>query len=96
LAACPDPVEINVGWRNAELAGQPAIQISIQDNGPGFNDEQLVRSFEPFYTTKTRGTGLGLSIAKRLVEGHGGLIEVANHSGGAEIQITLPREGTSE
>lgn len=93
LAACGDPVHISVGWRVANIHGRPAVQIAIQDNGPGFNEEQLRRLFEPFYTTKTKGTGLGLSISKRLVEGHGGQIAAANCASGAEIRIILPQEG---
>jgi signal transduction histidine kinase len=48
--------------------------------------------FEPFFTTKLRGTGLGLAICKRIVEAHGGRIEVGEETTpGAEIRITLPR-----
>jgi signal transduction histidine kinase len=96
LAACRDPVRIIVACDELPIRGQPAIRLIIRDNGPGFGDEQLSRLFEPFYTTKTKGTGLGLAISKRLVEGHGGVIEAANHSNGAEIRITLPRKGTGE
>jgi C4-dicarboxylate-specific signal transduction histidine kinase len=96
LAACQDPVRIVITCDELPIRGQPAIRLVIRDNGPGFGDEQLSRLFEPFYTTKTKGTGLGLAISKRLVEGHGGVIEAANHPDGAEICITLPREGTGE
>lgn len=92
LAACSDPVRIEMEAIPADLAGRPALRLAVRDNGPGLNAEQLQRIFEPFYTTKTRGTGLGMSITKRIVEAHGGQIEVGNNRrSGAEIVITLPR-----
>ncbi|HXG08215.1 MAG TPA: hybrid sensor histidine kinase/response regulator [Gemmataceae bacterium] len=93
LAACSDPVRIAVRCSAATIDGQPAVQIAVQDNGPGLNAEQRQRIFDPFFTTKTKGTGLGMAIAKRIVEAHGGRIAVGPGSGGgAEILITLPRE----
>ncbi len=93
LAACPDPVRIEVQCSATTIDGQPAVQIAVRDNGPGLNAEQAQRIFEPFFTTKTKGTGLGMAIAKRIAEAHGGLIAVGPSSpGGAEILVTLPRE----
>src|SRR5262249_20941880 len=68
LCACADPVEIDVNWSRSDIAGRPAVQISLRDNGPGLSPEQKKRIFEPFYTTKTKGTGLGMAISKRIVE----------------------------
>ena len=92
LAACGDPVEIAVECQAILLGENPALEISIRDNGPGLTSEQRDRLFEPFYTTKTRGTGLGMAIAKRIVESHGGKI-VAGRSDqtGAEIIVKLLR-----
>jgi two-component system sensor kinase FixL len=93
LAACSDPVRIEVTQTESRLEARPAVQIAARDNGPGLNAEQRRRIFDPFYTTKTRGTGLGMAIAKRLVEAHGGRIAVGPGAGcGAEILITLPKE----
>jgi signal transduction histidine kinase len=70
--------------------------VTFRDNGPGISAEARARVFEPFFTTKTKGTGLGMAISRRLVEAHGGRIEVGEASGsGAEIVITLPVEGPS-
>lgn len=93
LAACADPVRIDVRSTPSAIGGGPAIQVSVRDNGPGLNAEQKQRIFDPFYTTKTKGTGLGMAIAKRIVEAHGGTISVSPNDGaGAEIRIVLPRE----
>src|SRR6185312_6507792 len=51
LEACPDPVRVVVGCREVSLNDRPAVQISVQDNGPGFNPEQRQRALEPFFTT---------------------------------------------
>jgi len=98
LAACRDPVQIEVHCAEVHVGGHPAVRVAVRDNGPGLNPEQRQRIFDPFFTTKTKGTGLGMAIAKRIVEAHGGQIvvgQVANlppHAGGAVIIITLPRE----
>src|SRR5271157_3125035 len=92
LAACHDPVEIDIGWAEVDCDGQPAVRVAVRDHGPGLTAEQRRNLFEPFYTTKTRGTGLGLAIARRIVETHGGRIDVGPGDGrGTTILITLPR-----
>ncbi len=103
LAACSDPVRIEIRCTEAQLDGESAIGVAIRDNGPGLTTEQSRKLFDPFYTTKTSGTGLGMTISKRIVEAHGGRIAAANvseddrvpgatgSSRGAEIRITLPR-----
>jgi PAS domain S-box-containing protein len=91
LAACHEPVEINVVCTAAEIDGSPAVRIAFRDNGPGLNAEQRQHIFDPFFTTKTKGTGLGMAIAKRIVEAHGGQIAVGGGvAGGAEIIVTIP------
>lgn len=91
LAACKDPVVLDVTCAEATLAGRPAVQVSVRDNGPGLTVEQRRRIFEPFYTTKVKGTGLGMAIARRIIEAHGGTLEVGTAATGAEIVLTLPR-----
>jgi signal transduction histidine kinase len=92
LSACADPVEVRTEWSEAESNGRPALVISARDNGPGLTPEARRNIFEPFYTTKTQGTGLGMAIAKRIIEAHGGQIEIGPVDGrGAEILIRLPR-----
>ena len=65
--------------------------VAVEDSGAGFPDIELSRVFEPFYTTKSDGTGLGLAIVRRLVDAHGGDVELANRpQGGARVTIRLP------
>ena len=96
IAACPEPGEIVIHCAEAVLNDAPAVRVAVRDNGQGLDDEQKARVFDPFYTTKTHGTGLGMAIAKRIVETHGGNIEVGHRpppegrTRGAEFLITLP------
>jgi len=91
LAACGDPVLINVQCHETVLDSQPAVEVVVEDNGPGFDDMALHKAFEPFFTTKSAGTGLGLAIVRRIVEVHGGRIDaLRSEAGGAQICMTLP------
>lgn len=92
LAACRDPVVIEIHCSATAIAGQPAIRIALHDNGPGIAADKRSKVFEPFYTTKTKGTGLGLAIVRRIIEAHEGEIAVGESiDSGAEVLITLPR-----
>jgi len=68
------------------------VRISIQDTGPGMNQDVREHLFQPFYSHREGGTGLGLPIARRAVEAHGGRIEVDSELGhGSTFHIILPR-----
>ena len=70
------------------------ILIDVDDSGPGIPQEHRDQVFEPFFTTKRSGNGLGLSIAYRVVQLHGGRIEVLDSElGGARLRLTLPEDG---
>lgn len=67
------------------------IQVTVRDNGPGFDHITQEQLFEAFFTTREQGMGLGLVICQSIVEAHGGrLTASANPAGGAEFQLTLP------
>ena len=67
------------------------VLISVADEGKGIPPEHLPNIFRPFFTTKGHGTGLGLSLARRMVEAHGGHIDVSSVVGkGTEFQVRLP------
>ncbi len=93
LAACEDPIRIQL---HCQCDGLDGILLDIQDNGPGLCAEQREKLFEPFYTTKSRGTGLGMSIVQRIVDAHGGDIQIAEPNGtGARFLIRLPKHATA-
>lgn len=70
------------------------LHLSVEDNGGGFPKSVLSRAFEPYMTTKPKGTGLGLAIVKKIIEEHGGRINIENNtSGGAVVGIVLPLVG---
>lgn len=76
----------------AHVKGE-AVQLLIEDNGPGFPEEVLPRLFEPFFTTKgpEKGTGLGLMLSREYVEEFGGTLTATNREeGGARLCIQLP------
>jgi signal transduction histidine kinase len=70
-----------------------SIRIVIEDNGTGMPSEVLSRVFEPFFTTKSRGTGLGLPICQRIVEAHGGTIDIVSELGkGSRVTVDIPSQ----
>jgi signal transduction histidine kinase len=58
-----------------------AVELQIEDNGPGIPPENLAKVFEPLFTTKRQGTGLGLPTVKQIVQQHGGDIELQSAVG---------------
>lgn len=69
------------------------VELSVCDTGQGIAEEELIRIFDPFYTTKPDGTGLGLSIVHRIVESHKGIIRVFSKVGeGTTINIYFPKQ----
>lgn len=67
------------------------VLLRLQDTGPGIPPAVQDKIFQPFFSSKEEGTGLGLSIAARLIEEHGGTIQVESKPGhGATFIITLP------
>jgi signal transduction histidine kinase len=67
------------------------IEVTVADNGPGIAAEHLDKIFEPLFTTKNFGTGLGLPAAEKILQQHGGGIEVASPPGhGARFTIWWP------
>lgn len=83
--------EPRIDVRGGQNLAHTEAWLTVTDNGPGIPAENIGKVFTPFYTSKASGTGLGLALSKKIVEEHGGSIEVKSPPGsGAEFLITLP------
>ncbi len=95
LQAAPRGGSVTITASREELKDQqPAgVNVCITDTGPGLPPEVRRKIFEPFFTTKEEGAGLGLAIAKKIIDAHGGLIEVESTPGaGATFCVRLPQK----
>ncbi|HLM53728.1 MAG TPA: ATP-binding protein, partial [Pseudoxanthomonas sp.] len=78
-------------------AGRPLARIEVSDTGIGMDEASLGQLFTPFFTTKREGTGLGLVSCKRIMERHGGRIEVRSQPGeGTTFELWLPLQKQGE
>lgn len=69
-------------------------RVAVTDRGPGMPSDVCEKAFDAFFTTKHRGTGLGLPIARRVVESHGGTIQIdVPQTGGTTVSVDLPLPG---
>jgi PAS domain S-box-containing protein len=94
LDVMPDGGELRVA---VGTDGPEQVWMSIGDTGPGIDPAILAEIFDPFFTTKPAGTGLGLAIVRKIVEQHGGRVEVASPPGeGTTVRVSLPRARSSE
>lgn len=73
--------EINITTSRYEQALQPSIVVQLSDTGAGINEDDLMRIFDPFFSTGKKGTGLGLWVTQDIVRQHGGRIEVTSEVG---------------
>ena len=82
------------GARTADhlRSGDEVVVLEVKDNGCGISEENLQKVFDPFFTTKATGvgTGLGLSVVRKIVELHGGSIQIRNRLlGGVAVRVIL-------
>ena len=69
------------------------ICMTIKDTGAGMSPERIKQIFEPFNTTKSRGLGLGMPYAQKIIQQHGGRIEVESQLGkGTQVKIVIPSD----
>jgi signal transduction histidine kinase len=88
LEAMPDGGSLKIVMQ----ASDAWLEVAFLDTGVGFGPEQMGRLFQPYQTTKANGSGLGLMIVQRIVQEHGGQIEVASRPGeGSCFRIMFPR-----
>ncbi len=70
---------------------QRGVTISVEDSGPGIDDEDMDHIFDPFYSTKNEGMGMGLAISRSCAEAHGGWIDVNSTPGsGTRFDLVFP------
>jgi nitrogen fixation/metabolism regulation signal transduction histidine kinase len=70
------------------------VRLLVQDEGPGFDEAILKRAFEPYVTTKPKGTGLGLAVVRKIMDEHGGRIDLSNRVSegrtvGAQVSLSF-------
>ncbi|USX26246.1 ATP-binding protein [Oxalobacteraceae bacterium OTU3CINTB1] len=84
-----DVVSEAIHYQGADGGTRVAVRLAIVDNGPGFAPKILARAFEPYVTSKARGTGLGLAMVKKIIDEHGGRIDIQNHVDGSGASILI-------
>ena len=73
------------------------LRLTVTDNGPGFPDIDRARLVEPYVTKRDKGTGLGLAIVSKIIQDHGGELELQDATGGgARVVVSLPQHDDSE
>jgi signal transduction histidine kinase len=98
LKFAPPATEIEIAARALRVGGRDFAEISVSDAGPGVEQRDRERIFEPYVQagpgSRAGGLGLGLAICRRIVEAHGGAIRVeARTGGGSRFAFTLPVAG---
>lgn len=84
-----DVVTEAIRYQDSDGGKRTAVRLTITDNGLGFSPKILARAFEPYVTSKARGTGLGLAMVKKIVDDHGGRVDIQNRSDGNGAKITI-------
>ncbi len=78
-----------IHFPDADGSHRTAVRLTLLDNGPGFDARLMARAFEPYVTSKPRGTGLGLPVVKKIIEEHGGRIELHNRKEGSGARVMI-------
>lgn len=88
LQAMPDGGELRI----VISVSDDFVSISFQDTGVGISAEELGQIFEPYHTTKEEGSGLGLMVVQRIIQDHGGELDIISKEGvGTSFTVLLPR-----
>ncbi len=100
IQSMPEGGELRISIKDVAPAGDRRsnpeqrgfVAVSVADAGPGIDKENLLKLFNPFFTTRDKGTGLGLAIAHNIVKAHQGAIDVESEPGeGARFTVKIPR-----
>ncbi len=83
--------DIVVTLSRRNVGGVSVVAVAIEDDGEGMTADQLASALTPFFTTRPTGTGLGLPIVTRIVEAHGGQVQIDSERGkGTTVTLMLP------
>jgi signal transduction histidine kinase len=86
------PEGSDIGWRLIADRRAGTLALEVSNSGPPVPEDLLDRLTEPFFTTKPAGTGLGLAIVKRLVEAHGGDLQIESApQRGTRVRLVFAR-----
>ena len=91
IQAMPEGGTTRVILAPSSVGGDNAVCIEVQDSGHGMDDKVISRAMDPFFTTRPSGTGLGLSIVQRIMEAHGGSVQLRSRPGeGTTVTLLIP------
>jgi signal transduction histidine kinase len=91
LQSMPGGGTVTIEIKRGELDGVSCVRVEIRDQGQGMEPEVLERATDPFFTTRPSGTGLGLPIVQRIIEAHGGDIDIESEPGdGTSVILLIP------
>ena len=83
--------QIIITTRLSLIGGKDGVEFLIRDNGCGITDEESIKIFNPFYTSKESGSGLGLSVVHSIIEAHSGLLTLNSVPGeGSTFSVIFP------
>ncbi len=89
--AMPDGGKIVISAAPDVTPDAPGVRITVSDHGVGMDPKTLRRAVDPFFSTRPSGTGLGLPIADRIIQAHGGRVEVVSQPGeGTTVHLCIP------
>ncbi|HTA21064.1 MAG TPA: protoglobin domain-containing protein [Polyangia bacterium] len=77
-------------WFEADPIADGGARLRVRDDGPGIPPADARRIFDALFTTKAKGSGLGLALCRRIMEGHGGAVELELAATGASFLLTIP------
>jgi signal transduction histidine kinase len=91
LEAMPKEGTLLLETRLVDGPHERGIRLSVIDTGYGMDARVREQAFEEFFTTKSTGTGMGLAFVRRVVEAHGGEVQLTSQEGrGTRVQLFLP------
>ena len=89
-ASAGAPCVVTYLYKQVDVAGRRHDVVGVRDDGPGIAQEKIEQIFDPFFTTRPSGSGLGLSLSSRIVQAHGGFIDVESRPGETTFWLHLP------